>query len=269
MIGFGRIGAFLGASTLAIVLSAASCGGGSGKGGTAGGTGSAGAGSGTAGATGTAGAGTGTAGAGSGTAGSTGAAGGAAAGAVQSCKSFAKAICTRANDCRMLNKTAQDIATCTMAQDIVINCDGATSAGYATCLKDFNLLSCDSLFPASGLMLPGSCTTPLNTTPLSAAQMKCDDLGRAFCAREFECAKVALPTQDETEACAADYFSDDILGCSLVTAVSSNYNSCVASVAKLDCPNPDGGAPADAGATTADGSAAPGPCTNVFTWFGD
>lgn len=258
-----RIGALGVASLVFVVVAGASCGGGgagpdggfpgtagtkASSAGTAGTTGS----QGTAGVTGTAGA-TGTAG----TRASTGAAGTTVAPAgspVALCRELVTTLCTRLNQCEGLDASAQDTADCVTLENVEFGCDLATSAGFPTCLNDVKVLSCAALFTAQGLAAPASCDEPLNTIPLSVAQMKCAALGHTICQKFFMCDGVT-PTAADLAACDQEAFFE--IQCNYAVDVGPTYDQCLTDFPKSTCPPPP-----DAG-TDAGGGAVPS-CVGVI-----
>jgi hypothetical protein len=239
---FGRNGALLGATALMVALAAA-CGG-SGGGATAGTSGSNG---------------------GGGTGGTT-----TPTGAVDACKALASTVCTRDNSCNARGATAQELADCTTAQDIAFGCDRATSAGFSTCLKDVQILSCPSIFPAAGgLALPASCDDPINSTPLSDAQNKCGEIASAFCDRVFMCMNVAAPSATDSASCQQVYF--DQIGCLFAksAAAAATLAQCKTEIGALPCPkSADAGATggSDGGASQSDGSSPIPSCDQAITF---
>jgi hypothetical protein len=159
---------------------------------------------------------------------STGAAGGGAAGtsggggnAVTLCKELVSTLCNRSNTCGMLNATPQEIADCITLENVEFGCDRAASTGFPTCLSDVKLLSCAALFTPQGLSPPASCDEPLNTIPLSVAQMKCAALGHVICQKIFMCDGVT-PTANDLAACDAEAFF--AIECQYAVDVGATYD---------------------------------------------
>jgi hypothetical protein len=242
MIGFGRIRSFSAAAVAVVVFAFAACGGSSGGSpGAAGSTGN--AGSGSAGAT--------------GTSGSTGAAGMAAAGTpVGQCQKLIATICTRLKSCPgvLTDPTTFNEMECETSERVEFGCDRATSTAFPDCLNDVTTVSCASLFPSTGLALPASCDTPLNTIPLSTAQSKCADLAGADCMRLAQCLGIT-PTADQLQQCQAQDYAN--AGCGFATDVGPTYQQCLTDLGTAPCPA-DGGAPPDGGGVPS--------CDNAITF---
>ncbi|HVZ72480.1 MAG TPA: hypothetical protein VHJ20_08905 [Polyangia bacterium] len=253
---FQRFGVCSSVMALSAVLLVGACGGGGGGtpdggGGTTGSSGGTTGGGGTGGTIGS-------------TGGTTGA--GGAGGPVASCKGLASSICNRGNSCTNAGLSADDLATCINEYTVAFSCDNAVSAGYATCLSDFNALSCSSDFASDGTpQLPTACDDPMTTTPPTDAQNKCGDLATAFCNREFDCANIAAPSTTDMQNCKDDYYYN-LLVCPLATTVGTTaaLTQCEAEIGKLPCPSADGGT-ADAGADVDGGSALPS-CDTAITF---
>jgi hypothetical protein len=209
----------LGLLLLSVACSACGSGGGAGDGGAAG----------TTGASGT-----------TGTAGTTGGAGTTGNTPVGQCKQVVTTLCNRDNACNNAGAgTAAEIMACVNANNVAFGCDRAT-VSFADCLADVNVISCASLFPASGLGLPVSCNDAVDSIPLSVAQMKCSDLASAVCQRSARCQGV-VPTPTQLQACQQDAFSQ--LDCLFAIDVSATYNQCLTDLPASSCPGADGGAP--------------------------
>jgi hypothetical protein len=245
MTGFQSIRRFRSAAVLAVVLACAACGGGSSGTGKAGSTGS----TGNAGSTGAGGStgGSGVAGT-AGQTGSTGAGGTVAPSGtpVALCKQLISTICMRLKSCNALSNPSTFVeADCERFENVEFGCDRATSTAFPNCVSDAQLVSCASLFTANGLSLPGSCSDPVNTIPLSTAQSKCADLAAADCTRLFQCANVT-PTADDLQNCQiVDYGN---AGCGFAVDVGASYNQCLMDLGTAPCPvdggtQPDGGLP--------------------------
>jgi hypothetical protein len=230
MIGFGRIGAFLGVPAFGLFLAMASCGGGSSTPGGAGGTG----------------------GSGVGGTGGTSSPG-------EACKSLASVICTRDNTCNAGGHTPAEITMCTNENLVALGCDRATSAGFADCLKDAQTLTCASLFPAPDhlFLQPGSCDDPISSTPFSDVQNKCGELASAYCDRYFSCKNIAAPDATQSANCLQSAFGG--FDCYHVTGIgpTATFDQCKMEIGNIPCTAPDGGV--DGGATDG-GSAAASAC---------
>jgi hypothetical protein len=218
MKGFRRISALHCASLIGVFLAGASCGGGAAQP-DSGSTGSA-----------------GTGGAGTSGGGTT---------PVAQCNQLVSTLCTRLNTCNMLDGSAQDQSDCNTLENVEFGCDRATSANFPTCLSDVKLLSCAALFPPMvGLVAPASCDEPLNTIPLSTAQMKCADLAAVICDKIAMCDGI-MPTQADLLQCQQDVYSQ--IGCGFAVDVGPMYAQCLQDFPNSSCATADGGAAADGG----------------------
>jgi hypothetical protein len=127
-----------------------------------------------------------------------------------------------------------------MLEDIEFGCDRAMSAGFAGCITDVNSLSCASLFTANGLATPASCDEPLNSIPLSDAQMKCIALAQVICQQGAACAAITMPSAAELAQCAQDVAIQ--IQCGFAVGVSATYDQCLADLPNAPCSSVDGSA---------------------------
>jgi hypothetical protein len=208
MTGSRRIGAAGATSLLAVVLVGASCGGGGAASSDA--TGSAGTG------------------------------GSAAPGTpVAQCKEVVSTLCNRDNSCHPSQMaTAQNLMDCQTLNGIAFGCDRAT-VSFGDCLTDVKVVSCASLFPATGSGLPPSCNDPIDAIPLSTAQQKCGDLAEVVCERSAGCQGIT-PSPAQLQNCQLQAFSD--LDCLFAIDVSATFDQCLKDLPAFPCQNPDGGA---------------------------
>lgn len=217
MVGHRRMATLPAMSLIAIVISVAACGGGS-SGASDGGSGSAGTGGG------------GTTGGGGGTSGGT---------PVALCKELISTFCSRSDSCQGIVGTPQEQADCEKFENVEFGCDRAASTGFPACLSDVKLLSCTALFNVNGLNLPQTCEEPLNTIPLSAAQMKCAELAHTICQKIFKC-DGTTPTTAELSACDSEAFFE--IQCNFVVDVGPTIDQCIADFPNSTCPSlPDAG----------------------------
>jgi hypothetical protein len=156
---------------------------------------------------------------------------------VAQCKEVVATLCNRDNTCNGQNATAQDLMDCQTLNGIAFGCDRAT-APFADCLNDTKIVSCASLFPASGSGLPPSCNDPIDAIPLSTAQMKCGDLAEVVCERSAGCQGVT-PTPPQLQACQLDAFQQ--LNCLYAIDVSQSFDQCLKDLPAYPCPPADGG----------------------------
>ena len=230
MTGFRRIEASGAACLLAVVLIAASCGGGSAT----------------------------PDGAPTGSAGTGGGAGSNGNTPVGQCKDVVTTLCNRDNQCNMLNSTPADMMSCVAANNVAFGCDRAAMP-FTDCLTDVKAVSCSALFPAAGPTLPASCDDPINAIPLSTPQQKCADLANAVCERSAGCQGIT-PTPTQLQNCQADVFAQ--LGCLYAIDVSPMFMQCLTDLAAAPCPPQTDGGVSDAGA---DGGSIPS-CSMPITF---
>src|SRR5258706_11145987 len=160
-----------------------------------------------------------------GAAGGCGGGGGAVDGAAGStgtpvamCMQLVTTLCTRLdNECKLADGGVSD---CEKFQNVAFGCDRATSTGFADCLKDVKALSCGGLFPASGLVLPGTCNEPINIPP-SDAQTKCASLVELVCDPTDVCNHVTPVQTPQLTACLQD--GVDQIGCQFAVGVGPTY----------------------------------------------
>jgi hypothetical protein len=173
--------------------------------------------------------------AGAGGAGGSSGAGGAAAGApVALCRQVIATICTRLAACpNTLQNPPPDEATCERMEDVEFGCDRATSNAFAACLGDVTTVSCAALFPLfTRFQLPMSCDDPLNSIPLSTAQLKCADLAAADCARRAQCEGIT-PVPDALQACESEDYMN--ANCGFAVDVGATYAQCRTDLGSVPC----------------------------------
>jgi hypothetical protein len=149
-----------------------------------------------------------------GAAGATGAGGTTGGTPLAMCTQLVTTLCTRLNDeCKLSDGGVPD---CEKFQNVAFGCDRATSAAFADCLKDVQGLSCAGLFPASGLVLPGTCN-PVDV-----------------------CANVTPVQTTDLTTCLQN--GSDQIGCQFAVAVGPTYAQCLTDLcATADAGVPDGG----------------------------
>jgi hypothetical protein len=131
-------------------------------------------------------------------------------------------------------------ADCERMEDVDFGCDRATSLLFPDCVSDVTNVSCAGLFSqTAGLQLPPSCDDPVNSIPLSNAQLRCADLALADCMRLAQCEGIT-PTADQLQQCQIDDYSS--AGCGFAVDVGPTYAQCSADLATAPCSG-DGGAP--------------------------
>ncbi|HEV3032508.1 MAG TPA: hypothetical protein VG319_12760 [Polyangia bacterium] len=172
-----------------------------------------------------------------GAAGATGAGGTTGGTPLAMCTQLVTTLCIRLNDeCKLSDGGVPD---CEKFQNVAFGCDRATSAAFADCLKDVQGLSCAGLFPASGLVLPGTCNDPLNIPP-SDAQTKCVNLVGVVCDPVDVCANVTPVQTTDLTTCLQN--GSDQIGCQFAVAVGPTYAQCLTDLcATADAGVPDGG----------------------------
>jgi hypothetical protein len=129
--------------------------------------------------------------------------------------------------------TSSDEATCNRTEVVEFGCDRATSDQFPSCLADVTAASCDALFSQfAGLTLPASCDDPINTIPLSTAQMECATLAAADCTRRAQCEGVST-APDALQPCESEDYGT--ANCSFAIDVGASYGQCLADLAIVAC----------------------------------
>jgi hypothetical protein len=138
-------------------------------------------------------------------------------------------ICTRC----LQDTPSPNEATCEKTEDVEFGCDRATSNAFPACLSDVTNSSCATLFPPfGGFQLPASCNDPLNTIPLSTAQLKCADLATADCTRRAQCEGIAA-VPDALQPCESEDY--DNANCGFAVDVGNTYASCLTDLGSVPC----------------------------------
>jgi hypothetical protein len=177
------------------------------------------------------------------------------------CQELVSTLCTRSNQCMGADASVSAQPSCNTLEAVAFGCDRATSAGFPACLNDVKALSCASLFPAAGgLGTPTSCDEPLNSIPLSDAQMKCVALADVVCQKVAMCSGIVAPTSADLMQCESDVASQ--IQCGFAVDVSATYDQCLVDFPNVSCGGADGGA-ADGG-TDAGGLSLPTSCAGVI-----
>lgn len=153
-------------------------------------------------------------------------------GGVEQCRQLTEAVCPSANQC--FGQT--DAASCEMELSVELGCDRASGVDFSACASDARALSCGSLFPSGGLILPPACLPPINEIALSDAQSKCYDLVDRLCLNQTRCS-TRVWTNADIQNCEDDVTTamDGGIPCLLATAVGPSYPDCLAAVSTLGC----------------------------------
>jgi hypothetical protein len=171
--------------------------------------------------------------------------GGPAGTPVAQCNETITTFCKRRAACAVEAGTTFDEASCVKELGIIIGCERTTSS-FTNCLADTKVVSC----PLT--RLPESCSDPIAKTPLSAEQMKCDELGGVFCRWVAKCDGIT-PTAAQLQNCQTLFFQD--FDCFFAMSVNEQ---CIADLPMAPCDEPDGG--------TADGGSSTPSCDDPITY---